>query len=98
MTTSYVAPPLMPTDLLVAQAWIGSITGFTTEMVGENLPPDVLPAEGRKRSRPAPWLKTGFITVSVVGGDVDSSLPRHSPVIGVDCWATLPGSNDPPWH
>jgi hypothetical protein len=98
VTSSYSPPPPMPTDLLVARTWIGTIEGLTTEMVGEKLPPDVLPAEGRKRARPAPWLKTGFITVSVVGGDVDPYLPRHSPVIGVDCWAALPGSNDPPWH
>jgi hypothetical protein len=88
----------MPTDLLVAAEWIGTIAGFTTEMVGEKLPPDVLPAEGRKRSRPAPWLKTGFITVQVVGGGVGMYLPRHDPVIGVDIWATVPGSNNPPWH
>lgn len=96
--SSYSPPPPMPTDLLVAAEWIATIPGFTTDMVDEKLPPDVLPAEGRKKARPAPWLKTGFVTVSNVGGGNDAYVPRHSPVIGVDCWAALPGSNDPPWH
>lgn len=84
--------------MLVAAAWIGSIAGFTTDMVGERLPPDVLPPEPGKQIRPAPWLKTGFITVSWVGGSPDAYVPRHSPVIGVDVWCAVPGSNDPPWH
>jgi hypothetical protein len=98
VTGTYSPPAPMPTDLLVAAAWIGTISGFTTEMVDEKLPPDELPAEGRKKARPAPWLKTGFVTVATVGGGVDAYLPRHDPVIQVDCWAALPGSNNPPWH
>jgi hypothetical protein len=98
VTGTYSPPAPMPTDLLVAAAWIGTISGFTTEMVDEKLPPDVLPAEGRRKARPAPWLKTGFVTVATVGGDTDSYVPRHSPVIQVDCWASKPGSNDPPWR
>src|SRR5690242_1187908 len=88
----------MPTDLLVATAWIATIPGFTADMVGERLPPDVLPPAPGKKNRPAPWLKTGFITVQVVGGGTDAYVPRHDPVIGVDCWAAAPGSNDPPWR
>jgi hypothetical protein len=88
----------MPTDVLVTAAWIGSIPGFTPAMTGERLPPDVLPSTAGKRNRPAPWLKTGFITVQWAGGDVDMYVPRHSPVMQVDCWAAKPGSNDPPWH
>jgi hypothetical protein len=88
----------MPTDVLVAAAWLATIPGFTADMTGERLPPDVLPPDLEGRIRPAPWLKTGFITVQVVGGGVDSYLPRHNPVIGVDCWCSQPGSNDPPWR
>jgi hypothetical protein len=98
VTARYVPPPLQATDLLVAAAWIGSVDGFTMQMVGEKLPPDVLPPEPGKPVRPAPWLETGFITVSRSGGGADPNVPRRSPVIGVDIWCTLPGSNDPPWH
>lgn len=96
--TGYAPPPPMPTDLLVAAAWIASIPGFTPAMVDERLPPDVLPPAPAKRIRPAPWLKTGFITVQWVGGGLDPNVPRHNPVIGVECWAAEPGSNDPPWR
>lgn len=66
-------------------------------MTGERLPPDVT-GDGRGRGSPAPWIRTGFVTVQGAGGGPDPNLPRHSPVLQVDCWATLPGSNDPPWH
>lgn len=98
MTSTYVPPAPMPTDVLVAAAWIATIPGFTADMTGERLPPDVLPPTAGKRIRPAPWLKTGFVTVQVVGGSPDPYLPRHAPVISVDCWASKPGSNDPPWR
>jgi hypothetical protein len=98
VTASYVPPRPQPTDLLVAAAWIATIPGFTPGMVGERLPPDVQPPAPGKRNRPAPWLKTGFVTVQVVGGGLDPDLPRHNPVISVDCWAAVPGSNDPPWR
>jgi len=88
----------MPTDVLVAAAWIASIPGFTPAMTGERLPPDVLPPTAGKKNRPAPWLKTGFITVQWVGGGTDPDLPRHSPVMQVDVYAAEPGSNDPPWR
>ena len=97
--TGYVRPSPMPTDVLVAAAWIASIPGFTTGMVGERLPPDVLaPAPDKPKNRPAPWLKTGFITVQWAGGGNDAYVPRRSPVMQVDVYASRPGSNDPPWR
>jgi hypothetical protein len=88
----------MPTDVLVAAAWIATIPGFTSDMTGDRLPPDTLPPTAAKRIRPAPWLKTGFITVQWVGGALDPNLPRHNPVMGTDIYAAVPGSNDPPWR
>jgi hypothetical protein len=85
--------PLAANDELAAVAWISSITGFTPAMVGTALPPPVGPGD-----TPAPWIGTGFVTVSVVGGSPDPLLPRNEPVIGVECWATAPGSNRPPWQ
>lgn len=88
----------MPTDVLVAAAWIATIPGFTPQMTGDRLPSDVLPPAAGRKDRPAPWLKTGFVTVQWVGGGLDPDLPVHNPVMGVDCWAAVPGSNDPPWR
>lgn len=85
--------PLECTDELVAVAWIASVPGFSPAMVGTTLPADVNPD-----GSPAAWLKTGYATVSVVGGNPDPLLPISRPVIQVDCWAAVPGSNKPPWN
>lgn len=87
------ALPLDGTDELVCAQWIATITGFTPAMVGTTLPPDVN-ADGS----PAPWVTTGFVTVAVVGGGPDPQLPVNRPVLQIDCWATVPGSNKPPWN
>lgn len=84
--------PLFPSDEMVATAWIGTVPGLSAAMVDTQLPPDV-DAQGN----PAPWIQTGFVTVSVVGGTPGAMLPVGNPVVQVDCWATVPGSNKPPW-
>lgn len=84
--------PLAANDELVAVAWLGSITGLSTQMVATQLPADV-----NSDGTAASWVQTGFITVSVVGGTPSAYLPEESPVMQVDCWATVPGSNKPPW-
>jgi hypothetical protein len=84
--------PLYSNDELVTIAWIASIPGFTTAMVGTQLPADVN-ADGTV----AAWLATGYVTVSTVGGTPDDMLPVHRPVMEVKCWAAVPGSNKPPW-
>lgn len=85
--------PLIASDDLVAAAWIATIPHFTPAMTGTRLPPDVNP-DGTA----AAWLKTGFVTVSVVGGTPHALLPVHKPVIEVKCWVAVPGSNLPPWE
>ena len=85
--------PLQPTDEVVATAWIASVPGLSTSMVGTQLPPDVN-ADGTV----AGWVSTGFVSVAVVGGTPDDLLPVQHPVMQVDCWATKPGSNKPPWN
>ena len=84
--------PLQNTDELVATAWIATVPGLSAAMVGTQLPPDV-----NANGTGAAWLSTGFVTVAVVGGTPDDLLPVNRPVIQVDCWATVPGSNKPPW-
>jgi hypothetical protein len=84
--------PLYPSDEQVAVSWIASIPGLSYSMVATTLPADVDASGG-----PAAWVQTGFVTVSVVGGNPDPLLPVNRPVMQVDCWATVPGSNKPPW-
>lgn len=85
--------PLQPTDEAVASVWLGTAPGLSLDMVGTQLPSDVNPD-----GTPAAWLRTGYVTVAVVGGTPDSLLPVKRTVIQVDCWATVPGSNKPPWQ
>lgn len=87
------ALPLEANDENVAVAWLASAAGLSSAMVGPTLPPDVNP-DGSA----ALWLSTGYITVAVAGGNPDAMLPVSRPVVQVDCWATLPGSNKPPWN
>lgn len=81
-----MTPVMYPTGELVAQAWIASIPGWSAG-VGQQLPAD-----------DSTWTETGFVTVSVVGGSPDVDIPIKKPVVQVDCWATMPGSNKPPWR
>lgn len=78
-------PPLNTSEL-VAQFWIGSIPGLSTQMVATTLPSD-----------DTTWTSTGFITVAVVGGTPSADLPVKRPVMQVDCWSVKPGSNRPLW-
>lgn len=81
-----MAVTLLTTSELAAIAWIGSIQGFSTQMVATQLPADN-----------TTWAATGFVTVAVVGGSPDIYLPVKKPVLQVDCYAVKPGSNKPPW-
>lgn len=78
-------PALFPTTDLVASAWIASIPGMDSDMVGATLPKDV-----------TKWAD-GFVQVMVVGGSPNLYLPVAQPVVSVDCWAVKPGSDKAPW-
>lgn len=81
-----MAQLLLPTAELVAQAWISSIPDMAAQ-VGEQLPADN-----------TTWAATGFVAVAVVGGSPDIDVAIKKPVLQVDCWAAVPGSNKPPWQ
>jgi hypothetical protein len=88
--------PLRASDEQVAVAWLSTIP----EIAQLATPPPVatiLPGDVDEQGVVAPWVKTGFVTVSVVGGGPDNEIPVNRPVMQVDCWATVPGSNRPPW-
>jgi hypothetical protein len=75
---------------LVAVAWLGSLPGFSSAMVGSILPrPD--------NDGVVPWAQTGFVQATIVGGSSDMYVPLTSPAIQVDCWATQSNSDLPPY-
>jgi hypothetical protein len=78
-------PVLVPTTDLVASAWVASIPGLDSSMVGPSLPQDV-----------TKWAN-GFIQVMTVGGTPSLYVPVAQPVVSIDCWAVNPGSTKPPW-
>jgi hypothetical protein len=78
---------LYATTELVAVAWISGIPGLTASGVGEQLP-----------AAEAEWAAGGFVVVPVtVGGTPHSSMPVQRPVVQVETWATIPGSDKLPW-
>lgn len=97
MTVPLLSPPLRPTGTLVAIAWIGSVPGLYPAMVGRQLPPDVDP-DGSAAAWTMPGGGIGFIQVSPVGGNPDPMIPVRNSVMQLDCWDTVPGSNEPPWE
>lgn len=70
---------------LVACAWLSEI--FPSSMVATTLPEDN-----------TTWAASGFIQVTSLGGSSDGDVPMIHPVINIDCWATKPNSNRPPWR
>lgn len=75
-----------PTDL-VAVAWIASIPGLVADGVATQLPADE-----------TKWAANGFVVVPVsVGGTPHSSIPVRRPVVQVETWGTVPGSDRLPW-
>lgn len=75
-----------PNSDLVAVAWLAGIAGLSADMVATILPRDQ-----------TTWAEDGFVTVNVIGGNPDLTLPIRRPVIQVDCWAVTPNSARPPW-
>jgi hypothetical protein len=79
--------PLIASNELVAAAWIASIPGIVIDGVAPELPDDE-----------STWATNGFITVKVVGGSPNIYFNVRKPVIQVDCWADIMGSNKLPWN
>lgn len=71
---------------MVAAAWIASLPGMTTDMVGAQLP-----------ENSASWAASGYVTVTVVGGSPNKYIPLSAPVFKVDCWTCNPDTGLPPW-
>ena len=72
---------------LVAVFWIRSIPGIAADVVATQLPSDE-----------AKWAANGAVVVPVnVGGTPHSSMALRRPVVRVECWGTVPGSDKLPW-
>ncbi len=76
---------LLPTNELVAIAWLKGITDLPTDAIGTTLP------------AVDSWADTGFIQVAVVGGTPDRDLPVRRPVMGIEAWAANRNGAKPPW-
>lgn len=71
---------------LVATAWIGSIPGLSTDMVGSKLPGDA-----------STWAANGFVEVLAANTAPALNYPLRKPVVTAHCWAVKPTSSKPPW-
>ncbi len=74
------------TDLVVV-AWLRTVPGLTADVVATQLPSDE-----------TKWAANGAIVVPVhIGGIPHASMALRRPVVQVDCWGTVPGSDKLPW-
>jgi hypothetical protein len=72
---------------LVAVAWLRSAPGLVADGVATQLPADE-----------TTWAANGFVVVPVqVGGSPHATIPLHRPVVQVETWGTVPGSDKLPW-
>lgn len=75
-----------PTDL-VAVTWISTIPGLVADGVATQLPADE-----------TTWAVNGFVVVpTTIGGTPHRNIPVRRPVVQVECWGTVPGSDKLPW-
>jgi len=72
---------------LVAVAWLRTLPGLVADGVSNQLPADE-----------TTWAANGFVVVPMtVGGTPHSTMPLRRPVVQVECWGTVPGSDKLPW-
>lgn len=84
--TTPVAQRHATTDL-VAVAWLRTLPGLVADGVSNQLPAD-------EKS----WAANGFVVVPMtVGGTPASTAPIRRPVVQVETWGTVPGSDKLPW-
>jgi hypothetical protein len=70
----------------VAAAWLAGLPGFSTAMVGTELPDGTA------------WASTGFLVVTTVGGSSEVHIPLEHPRVSVQCYAVSPDTGVPPWN
>lgn len=70
----------------VITAWLATLPGITSAMVGGTLPVDN-----------TTWAASGFITPSGAGGNPDLYFAIGHPIVNLKFWAVDPNSGLPPW-
>lgn len=79
-----MSTPLIPTDELVAVAWIKAALGLTNG-VSTTLPDQ-------------PWEDQQWLQVMQVGGSPDIDLPVFDAAVSINAFAYSEGSAKPPWN
>lgn len=93
MTVTAPTGPFLPTNELVAVAWLSQrVPGLDAAQVATTLPRDT-----------EAWALGGFVQVQAIPGGVPSvDIPVRHPVFQVDCWATSSttksSSSKLPWN
>lgn len=83
--------PTLPNSELVALAWIRDVVTAYDVGVGTTLQgPD-------PDTQELSWADTGFVVVSVVGGNINGTVPIREPVLSCDCYAYQRNGLRPPW-
>lgn len=77
--------PLLPTNEIVAVAWLRTLPGVPADKVNTTLPDSKV------------WADTGFVQVTLISGAPDMYVPQRQPVLQIGCWAVNPDSQKPPW-
>lgn len=73
----------LPTNALVAAAWIGlRVPGFTPNMTATRLPREV-----------SQWAEFGFVQVTPITGTPDVDIPVRHPLVQIDAWAVTLDAN-----
>jgi hypothetical protein len=68
-------------------AWLRTLPGLVADGVSNQLPADE-----------TSWAANGFVVVPMtVGGTPHSTMPLRRPVVQVETWGTVPGSDKLPW-
>lgn len=88
LTTTTTTAQLHATTDLVAVEFLRTMPGLTADVVATQLPADE-----------SKWAANGAVVVPLrVGGTPHSTIALKRPVVQVDCWATVPGSDKIPWN
>lgn len=78
---------LIPTNELVAVAWLKAAVPYLGNRVATDLPRDN-----------ATWSASGFTTVTGVAGDPHIELPLSRPVVSVNFWGVAANGGRLPWN
>lgn len=74
------------TSELVVAAWLATLPGIASAMVGAQLPTDI-----------TTWAATGFVQTGLDFGRSPMYVPVRAPIMELTVWGVNPGTNTPNW-